>query len=151
MGKKFEIGILAYMEESWGFAEAFMLLTVGLLLSTYLMRWGIFTATALVMIGYSLAHIGLMLLDKLDLLPRMPSQILEDHPEIEYAILLLFPIGYITEHLGIFSLRPLTTLPPSSLPPYSTTTQALTTNPEILLTLILIIGVILTFALRKKK
>jgi hypothetical protein len=139
----YEMGILHYMQD-WRFNISMCLLTLGILLSTLLMRFGLFTGVSLAL--YTYVFLGILVYEQI-----IPYSIIENHPYLEWAVLLLVPIGMALEHLKIFSLRPLTTLPLTTLPPYATTTQAFIQNPELIFLLPLIGIIAIVLITRKTK
>ena len=143
MPKKMELGLLHGMQD-YVIYEAVCLIALGLAISPLLMQYGVFTASVLTVLSFCtlgfLINIGII-----------PYQWIEDNPQIEWALLMLFPIGMALEHFKIFSLRPLSTLPLTTLPPYSTTTEAFITNPELIIVFVLIVLAVAGAIFKKKR
>lgn len=118
--------------------------TVGIAVSPFLMKFGVFTATVLTLFAVATLSI---------LAGRIiPAEIIDKYPAFQYAILLIFPIGLALEYFDVFTIKALTTIPLYTLPPYTTTTEALAMYPELIFATILIaIGVVRIATWKKRE
>jgi len=139
-----QLGLLYYMDDSTVLFEAIVFIALGLAVSPLLMRYGILTGTVLTTLGF-------VILATLLRMGIIPYKWIDEHPEIEWCLLILFPIGMLLERFNVLSLRPLSTLPSTALPPYSAPTEALMANPELLIALVLIIAAVVGVIFKKKR
>jgi hypothetical protein len=139
-----QLGLLYFMDNSTLVYEAIVFIAFGIAVSPLLMKYGIFT-------GAELTFLGFVVVAALIHMDIIPYRWIDEHPEIEWCLLILFPIGVLLERFNILSLRPLSTLPATTLPPYSTATEALMANPELLIALVLIMAAVVGVLFKKKR